>query len=311
MQEQADRQLAAFLETLESQRRASPRTVASYARDIERLREFCETKGLAEWSLLDSALIREHIARRHREEIGSRSLQRELSAIRSFFSYLAKRGEAQSNPANGVRPPKAPKTLPKPVDADRLAGLLDAPPDDELELRDLAMWELFYSSGLRLSELAGLDLADLDERDGQVLVRQGKGGKSRLLPVGSKAIEALLRWQELRGAYADASENALFVSRLGKRISVRTVQARLTRWQVKLGFPEGVHPHRLRHSFASHLLEASGDLRAVQELLGHANLATTQVYTQLDFQHLASIYDSAHPRARRKSRSSRTGCDSK
>lgn len=303
MRETAERQLAAFLDTLKFQRRASPHTVANYALDIERLREFCETRGIAGWTELDMAHIREHIARRHRDKIGSRSLQRELSALRSFFDFLIKRGESNHNPARGVRAPKAPRTLPKPLDVDQMAGMLDAPPEDELDIRDLAMWELFYSSGLRLSELAGLDLPDLDAREGLVLIRHGKGRKSRVVPVGRRAGEALEIWLALRGAYAAAGEPALFVSRLGTRISVRNVQARLHHWQLRLGLPERVHPHRLRHSFASHLLESSGDLRAVQELLGHANLATTQVYTHLDFQHLASVYDQAHPRARKKSRS--------
>jgi integrase/recombinase XerC len=303
MGEEAERQLAAFLDALRHQRRASPHTVANYARDLERAREYCASRSLAAWTDLDSAHVREHIALRHREQIGSRSLQRELSALRSFFDFLVKRRESSRNPARGVRAPKAPRTLPKPLDAEQMAGLLDAEPEDELELRDLAMWELFYSSGLRLAELAGLDLPDLDLREGMVLVRQGKGRKSRQVPVGSQAVAALERWLGLRGAYAAAGEPALFVSRLGARIAPRTVQVRLRRWQLKLGLPEDVHPHRLRHSFASHLLEASGDLRAVQELLGHANLATTQVYTHLDFQRLAEVYDNAHPRARKKSRS--------
>jgi integrase/recombinase XerC len=185
-----------------------------------------------------------------------------------------------------------------------MTGLLEAPPGDVLELRDIAMWELFYSSGLRLSELTQLDLVDLDLSAGGVLIRHGKGEKSRHVPVGRCAIRALEAWLAQRAAFAGAEERAVFLSRRGTRIAPRTVQSRLERWQRKLGLPEHVHPHMLRHSFASHLLESSGDLRAVQELLGHANLGTTQVYTHLDFQHLASVYDQAHPRARKRRRSS-------
>lgn len=302
MREQADRQLTEFLDTLRFQKRASPHTVANYARDLERLKEFCDERGIADWATLDTAQVREHIARRHRLGLGSRSLQRELSALRSLYEFLVKRYGHDRNPARGVRAPKAPKTLPKPLDTDQMAGMLDAPSEDELDVRDLAMWELLYSSGLRLAELTGLDLPDLDLREGSVLVRRGKGGKSRQVPVGGKAIAALELWLNQRPAYAAAQEPALFVSRLGRRIAPRTVEARLRRWEGRLCLPERVHPHRLRHSFASHLLESSGDLRAVQELLGHANLATTQVYTHLDFQHLAEVYDQAHPRARKKTR---------
>lgn len=300
MVEEADRQLAAFLDTLRFQQRASPHTLAGYGHDLARLREFCVDRGIQSWTDLASAHVREHIARRHREDIGSRSLQRELSAIRGFFDFLVKRGEVGQNPARGVRAPKAPRRLPKLLDVDQMAGLLEVSPEDPLELRDLAMWELFYSSGLRLSELTGLDLPDLDLQAGMVLVREGKGRKTRHVPLGRYAAQAVQRWLAIRAGYANVGEPALFVSRLGGRIAQRTVQVRLERWQGKLGVPEHVHPHMLRHSFASHLLESSGDLRAVQELLGHANLGTTQVYTHLDFQHLASVYDRAHPRARKR-----------
>lgn len=300
MRDAAERQLAAYLDSLRHQRRASPHTLDGYAHDLDRLREFCQERDIDAWTDLGAAKIREHIANRHRGGLESRSLQRELSAIRGFFDFLVKRGESQANPARGVRAPKAPRRLPRLLDVDQMAGLLDAAPDDELEIRDLAMWELFYSSGLRLAELTGLDLADMDLRAGSVLVRLGKGRKSRQVPVGRLAVEALERWLALRGGFAAAGEAALFVSRRGGRIAKRTVQCRLEHWQLKLGLPERVHPHRLRHSFASHLLESSGDLRAVQELLGHANLATTQVYTHLDFQHLASVYGRAHPRAKKR-----------
>lgn len=300
MREEAIRQREAFLDTLRFQRRSSSHTLAGYARDLARLQEFCERHGIETWSELNTQDLRRYIADRRGKELASRSLQRELSAIRGLFDFLVKRRESSENPARGLRAPKAPRTLPKVLDVDQMTGLLEAAPEDLLELRDLAMWELFYSSGLRLSELTGLDLPDLDLQAGMVLVRQGKGRKSRHLPVGRCAAEALRRWLAVRAAFAASGEPAAFVSRRGGRIAPRTVQARLERWQVKLGVPEHVHPHMLRHSFASHLLESSADLRAVQDLLGHANLATTQIYTHLDFQHLAEVYDRAHPRARKR-----------
>lgn len=300
MSGEAEQQLAAFLEALQVQRRASPHTVAAYAGDLERLRRFCREHGISAWPELDPARLRNYLARRHRAGIGSRSLQRELSAIRSLFDFLVERRQATHNPARGLRAPKAARRLPRPLDVDQMGALLDAIPETPLELRDLAMWELFYSSGLRLSELTGLDVQDLDLDDGQVRVRHGKGGKTRLVPVGRQASAALGRWLAIRPGIAAPDQAALFVSGRGGRIAPRTVQVRLERWRRKLTLPESVHPHRLRHSFASHLLESSGDLRAVQELLGHAQLSTTQVYTHLDFQHLAAVYDRAHPRAKKR-----------
>jgi integrase/recombinase XerC len=285
---------------LRFQQRVSPHTLDAYARDLRHLEAFCDERNLHQWDALQPANIREHIAQRHRHAVGSRSLQRELSAIRGLFNFLIKEGETDRNPVNGIRAPKAPRKLPKLLDVDQMSGLLEAPAGDALEVRDVAMWELFYSSGLRLSELTQLDMADLDLRAGAVLIRQGKGKKSRHVPVGSCANRALEAWLRLRNPMAGEEERAVFLSRRGTRIAPRTVQSRLERWQRKLGLPEHLHPHMLRHSFASHLLESSGDLRAVQELLGHANLGTTQVYTHLDFQHLANVYDQAHPRARRR-----------
>lgn len=306
MDETAEARLAAFLDLLESQRRASPHTVAAYRHDLAELKQFCTQAGVKCWQDLSPARLREHISRRHRDGLDSRSLQRELSAIRGFFDFLIKRREADANPARGLRAPKTQRKLPKVLDVDQMAGLLDAEADDSLEARDLAMWELFYSSGLRLSELTGLNLGDIDLDAGMVLVHCGKGRKSRHVPVGKYALAALERWLPIRGGLAGAGENALFVSRLGNRIAQRTVQLRLERWQVKLGVPEHVHPHMLRHSFASHILESSSDLRAVQELLGHANLSTTQIYTHLDFQHLATVYDRTHPRAKKRGPGSST-----
>jgi integrase/recombinase XerC len=300
MHDEAESQLQAFLDGLRHQQRSSEHTLDGYGRDLRRLRDHCAERGIDAWTDLSPAQLREYVALRHRSGIGSRSLQRQLSAVRGFFDFLVKRREAADNPARGIRAPKSPKRLPKLLDVDQMAGLLEAPAEDTLEQRDLAMWELFYSSGLRLAELTGLDLADLDLADGMVLVRRGKGGKSRHVPVGRKALDALRQWLAIRDGHAAAGERALFVSVRGGRLGRRAVQVRLERWQRKLGLPVRVHPHLLRHSFASHVLESSGDLRAVQELLGHANLATTQVYTHLDFQHLANVYDSAHPRARKR-----------
>lgn len=300
MKEAAEQQLSTYLDGLRHQRRASVHTLDAYARDLARLRGFCEQRDIASWDALTPAQVREHIALRHRGGIASRSIQRELSSIRGFFDFLVKQREISHNPARGVRAPKSPRKLPKVLDPDQVAGLLEAEPEDFLEVRDLAMFELLYSSGLRLQELVDLNLHDVDRRDGMVLVREGKGRKSRHVPVGRMALESLERWLAPRAGLVDARQAALFVTRHGTRIARRTVEARLERWHRKQGLPGGTHPHMLRHSFASHILESSGDLRAVQELLGHANLATTQVYTHLDFQHLAEVYDKAHPRARKR-----------
>jgi integrase/recombinase XerC len=291
-------QIDIYLDRLRFQQQVSAHTLDAYARDLRQLVIFCGEREISAWAELHPADLRDHVAHRHRNGLGSRSLQRALSSIRGFFDFLIREGELERNPAAGLRAPKAPKTLPKLLDVDQMIGLLEAPVDDVLELRDVAMWELFYSSGLRLTELTSLDLVDLDLPAGSLLVRQGKGRKSRHVPVGRCARSALERWLLARKQIVAAAEPALFLSRRGVRIAQRTVQARLDRWQKKQGIPEHIHPHMLRHSFASHLLESSGDLRAVQELLGHANLSTTQVYTHLDFQHLASVYDRTHPRAR-------------
>jgi len=300
MSPDAQAAVARYLEVLQIQQRLSPHTVDAYRHDLRQLADYCDQHGLDSWGGLREHHIRTHIAARHRADMGSRSLQRELSAIRGFFEFLIGEQSLPLNPARGVRAPKAPRTLPKPLDVDQMAGMLEAQQDDALEVRDVAMWELFYSSGLRLSELTGLDCPDIDLEADSVFVRSGKGGRSRYVPVGSKACAALRLWLEARAGYAGAQEPALFVSRLGKRIAPRSVQQRLERWRVKQGVDGRVHPHKLRHSFASHLLEGSGDLRAVQELLGHANIATTQIYTHLDFQRLAAVYDQAHPRAKKR-----------
>ncbi|WP_097462042.1 tyrosine recombinase XerC [Mangrovitalea sediminis] len=292
--------LERFIEHLRSERRNSPHTVSNYQRDLTRfLAHLADTDSLTDWNDITHHVMRRHVAALARAGLGGRSIARHLSAIRRFFDYLIREGLARDNPAQGIQAPRREKRLPTVVDVDQMQQLLDSSPTDSLEGRDLAMFELFYSSGLRLAELVGLDLDALDLREGQVRVL-GKGGKERVLPVGRKAREALRGWLSERGAYANAEEPAVFVSSRGCRIHPRTVQVRLKRWGLKTGADRRLHPHLMRHSFASHLLESSGDLRAVQELLGHADISTTQVYTHLDFQHLARVYDQAHPRAQRR-----------
>ncbi len=292
--------LSRYLAVLRVQQRASWHTVEAYSRDLEQLSTFCAKNQLESWENLREHHIRAYVAERHRQKISSRTLQRELSAIRGFFDFLIGERQLERNPARGIRAPKAARALPKPLDVDQMLGMLEAQQDDDLEIRDVAMWELFYSSGLRLSELTNLDCPDVDLKAGSVFIRSGKGNRSRYIPMGSKACAAIVLWLQARPQFAPDREPALFVSRLGKRIAPRSVQKRLERWCRKLGLEDNVHPHRLRHSFASHMLEASSDLRAVQEMLGHANIATTQIYTHLDFQRLAAVYDQAHPRAKKK-----------
>jgi len=300
MDSDAELLLAAFFKQLTVEVRASEHTVKSYQRDMKQLSLYCTDKGINHWADLKHTDVRAHIARRHRKKLSSKSLQRELSAIRSFYNYLLKNGHASVNPAQHIQAPKQARKLPKVLDVDQVSGLLEAGPSSLLEIRDVAMFELFYSSGLRLSELSGLDLTDLDLPDSSLIVRLGKGGKSRVLPVGSKAVTAIENWLRQRTVKIPAIEPALFVSLRGVRLGQRNIELRLRQWCVKKGIAERIHPHMLRHSFASHLLESSQDLRAVQELLGHNNISTTQIYTHLDFQHLAEIYDKAHPRAKKK-----------
>ncbi|MCG6860873.1 MAG: tyrosine recombinase XerC [Chromatiaceae bacterium] len=294
----ADR-LEAFLHHLAHERRLSDNTLVNYRRDLTRFREWMEAGGCDAWELLDQQRVRGYVAWRHRGGVSGNTLQRELSSLRSLYGYLLRESVVSHNPARGVRAPKTPRKLPATLDADQLCGLLDKPDDDPLALRDTAMIELFYSSGLRLAELVAVDVRDIMGDDATLEVT-GKGAKTRRVPVGGKAREAIRRWLRVRGNYAGTDQKALFVSRLGNRIHPRTVQQRLQHWAVAQGASRNVHPHLLRHSFASHLLESSGDLRAVQELLGHSDIGTTQIYTHLDFQHLAQVYDKTHPRARKK-----------
>jgi integrase/recombinase XerC len=293
--------LPRFLSHLVTERRLSPHTVASYRIDLEFFVAYCELQGISEWAQLDGPRVRAYAAAEHRRNLAPRSIQRRLSALRSFFNYLLREGELQRNPALGIQAPKSAKRLPKVLDADQMAKLLAFRTDDSLSVRDKAIMELFYSSGLRLAELAALNVSsDLDLKDQLVRV-VGKGRKTRVVPVGRYAVAALTAWLQERTTIAKPGEQALFVGRNGERLGMRAIQLRVAQWARAQGLPMHVHPHVFRHSFASHLLESSQDLRGVQELLGHANLTTTQVYTHLDFQHLAKIYDATHPRARRKS----------
>lgn len=277
----------------------SHNTEQNYRRDINALMRFLAGEGLPGWEAVDSYHIRAFASWCHRRGLAASSIQRRMSALRGFFAYLIREDVMTANPAIDVPSPKKPGRLPKTLDVDQVARLLELDGDEPLVVRDRAVMELFYSSGLRLSELTTLDAADLDLAEGMVRVT-GKGGKERIVPVGRKAREALTRWLAARRTLLrGAEQEALFVSRLGRRLSTRSVQSRIRQWSRQLGMAASVHPHQLRHSFATHLLESSGDLRAVQELLGHADIGTTQIYTHLDFQHLARIYDESHPRARK------------
>jgi integrase/recombinase XerC len=292
-------ELAAFLRRLETERRLSPHTVSAYRRDLNALLGFCEREGVQTFAQLDSYGVRRFAAESHRLGLGPRSVARRLSAVRTLLNYLVEMGHVRANAGVHVQAPKPPRRLPKTLDADQVASLLAISGDDLLTLRDRAVLELFYSSGLRLAELAGLDVGDVDAADRTVRVT-GKGSKTRVVPVGKQALAALHDWLAVRPEVAPLGEQAMFLSRGGQRLSHRSVQARINHWARRQGARTRVHPHMLRHSFATHLLESSGNLRAVQELLGHASLSTTQIYTHLDFQHLAHVYDQAHPRARKR-----------
>ena len=296
-----DKQLLSdFLAQLTIEKRASQYTVKSYKRDLNCLSTYCESKSISLWTDLKQTDIRSYMASRHRQGLSSTSLQRELSAIRSFFNFLLKNQLTDNNPGQYIKAPKKTRKLPRTLDVDQIKSLLEAGTNSTIEIRDLAMFELFYSSGIRLSELAQLNLTDIDLTDKTLMVRSGKGGKSRMLPIGCKAVAAINTWLEHRIKSITSTETALFISTRGTRLGQRSIELRLKQWCKKKGIAENIHPHMLRHSFATHLLESSQDLRAVQELLGHSNISTTQIYTHLDFQHLADVYDSAHPRAKRK-----------
>jgi len=302
VQETEEAWIEKFIRHLTYERRLSDLTCKNYRRDLISLAAYCDQYGIAKWAELDSEHVRAFSAARYRRGLAPRSIQRQLSAARTFYRYLLREKAVRKNPLQSVSAPKSGKRLPGNLDADRMARLLDIPGDGPLVARDRAILELLYSSGLRLAELTGLNVGDVDLADGTVAVT-GKGAKDRIIPVGKFARQAVLGWLKERGSMAGPDEKAMFVSKRGTRISPRSVQARVDHWAKRQGIDTRVYPHLFRHSFASHLLESSHDLRAVQELLGHANISTTQVYTHLDFQHLAQIYDQTHPRAKAKNKS--------
>jgi integrase/recombinase XerC len=287
-----------YLEFLNFERGLSPLTRENYARDISQLIKLADTSALKD---LQINHIRRFIATLHSRGLGGKSIARMLSSWRGFFEFLVNRKGFTNNPVIGLRAPKSPKSLPQALSIEQATKLVDIEGDDFLSLRDHAILELFYSSGLRLSELVNLDIDALDFSAGTVIVT-GKGNKTRIVPLGSHAMDALQKWLQIRKSInlIDAASKPVFIGLQGRRISARNIQYRLKEWSIKQGINSSVHPHMLRHSFASHVLQSSGDLRAVQEMLGHANISTTQVYTHLDYQHLTKVYDQAHPRAKKK-----------
>jgi integrase/recombinase XerC len=290
--------VAHYLQHLGAERRLSPHTLAAYARDLENLNRLTGGKALDTLTLHD---IRGAVVKLRAGGLAATSVARQLSSWRGFYAFACRRLGYPSNPCSGLRPPKSSRSLPEILSPDACARLLDARggDNDALTARDRAMFELFYSSGLRLSELVGIDLGDLDLGSGEARVT-GKGSKTRVVPVGQQAVEAISAWLGLRLTLLRAPTDALFVGQRGERLTPRSVQLRLARWARVAAIGQHVHPHMLRHAFATHVLQSSGDLRAVQEMLGHASISTTQVYTHLDWQHLAKAYDQAHPRARKK-----------
>jgi integrase/recombinase XerC len=292
----AQQRLDGFLAHLERERRLSPHTVENYHRDVRLLLQLAGASALEQ---LQSAQIRRFIATLHARNLGARSLARVLSAWRAFYRYLVRDHAVRQNPCVGIRPPKAARRLPEALSPEEAARLVELPRAGPLSIRDRAILELFYSSGLRLSELTALKLGDIDFTERTVRV-MGKGRKTRIVPLGRFAIEALQSWLAVRPGVAGSGEQTLFVNQRGAPLGARAIQRRMQEWALRQGISSKVHPHMLRHSFASHLLQSSGDLRAVQEMLGHASISTTQVYTHLDWQHLAKVYDAAHPRARRR-----------
>ena len=288
-------QVATWLDRLAGERHASPHTVAGYRRDLAKLLRFMDSERLAAFAALDANRMRGFIAAEHRAGLAPKSLQRLLSSCRSLFRQLNREGLLMHDPLLGVRGPKVRRKLPQVLDVDEAGALVESDSGGKLAVRDRAMLELFYSSGLRLSELVGLRWLDLNLAEGEVRVL-GKGGKTRIVPVGRYAVAAL---GALGAAEGMMAESPVFRGRGGVPIHPRTIQLRMNTLALQQGIAKHIHPHLLRHTFASHMLESSGDLRAVQELLGHADIATTQIYTHLDFQHLAKVYDAAHPRAKR------------
>lgn len=290
-----------FLEHLKLERRLSAHTEKSYRRDLICLAGFCDRQAIPAFTDLRPQDLRRFAAVSHAGGLSPRSIQRRLSGARSLMNFLIREGELKHNPGADISAPKASRPLPDTLDVDQMARLLQIPGEDPAAARDRAMMELFYSSGLRLAELVGLDVGAVDLADGTVRVT-GKGSKMRIVPVGRQAREQVSAWLKVRVQLAHAGEQALFVGARGRRISPRTIQMRVLHWARVAGLPQRVYPHLFRHSFATHLLESGGDLRSVQEMLGHADISTTQIYTHVNFQHLAQVYDQAHPRARMKKR---------
>ncbi len=287
-----------FITHLRTQRQLSEHTCLNYQRDLEHLAKFAESRQIADWQAITPKILRYWVANSHQNGLSGKSIQRMLSAVRTFYRLGLREGQFTQNPANSVTAPKTARKLPKAPDVDQTQQILDQSPQDEFEVRDLAMLELIYSSGLRLAELLSVKLYDIDFRAGMMTVT-GKGKKTRMIPVGEKAHQAIEKWLVIREAFAKPGDMTLFISHKGTPLTSRAVQLRMARWG-NLHATQHLHPHMLRHSFATHLLESSHDLRAVQELLGHSDIATTQIYTHLDFQHLADVYDKAHPRAKKK-----------
>ena len=295
--------LERYLDHLRHERRLAVHSIAAYGRDARMLLALAADRGLGELGARD---IRHFVATLHGRGLSARSLARVLSSWRGLFDWLVRRREIAANPCAGVRAPRGAKTLPQVLSPDAAVRLVALEAADELGLRDRALFELAYSCGLRVSELTGLDVDDVDPATGEVRV-MGKGSKTRIVPAGAPALAAIAAWLSRRPALAKPGERALFVGKLGRRLAPREVQRRIKRCAALAGLDVDVHPHMLRHSFASHVLQSSGDLRAVQEMLGHASIASTQVYTHLDFQHLAKVYDAAHPRARRARQPEKAG----
>jgi len=290
-----------YLHKLKYERQLSKHTLDSYARDLNRFIAHLNKNSITNLTEIKEALIQSYVTLRHRQQISAKSIQRELSSIRSFFNYLISEQILTVNPAQAIRAPKTGRKLPKILDVDQVQHYLAISDTSPIAIRDKAILELFYSSGLRLAELINLNITDMDLKQGMLSVT-GKGNKTRILPMGQMAIDAIKKWLTVRESDflndSTAATEAVFLSSKGTRLAARSVQQRLRYWAQKQALPNHVHPHMLRHSFASHMLESSGDLRAVQELLGHSDISTTQIYTHLDFQHLANVYDQAHPRAR-------------
>ncbi len=291
--------LRSFLNYLQYEKRASINTLKAYERDLSQYISYCKEQNHEPWERANQQSIRLYISAKHRKGLSGKSLQRHLSSLRAIFNHMIREGFIKNNPALGIRAPKVKRKLPTTLDIDQLSHLLDIPANSSINIRDKAIMELFYSTGLRLSELASLNLDDFIKNDGLLNIT-GKGGKNRIVPIGKIADESIKKWIKVRKDYLSDEKKALFLSKNGKRLSVRSIELRIKKHAIDRGIPRNVYPHMLRHSFASHMLESSADLRAVQELLGHTDISTTQIYTHLDFQHLAKVYDKAHPRAQKQ-----------